>query len=385
MANTWFVDRDGQERGPFTGQQLKAMATKGEVLPSDLVRRDDAKDWRLASSVKGLFEPVEVPKQAPPPVQPRQAASRSDPDVPRGETTPFWKHPALIAVSLVFCFPVGLVLVWLQNNWSTNKKLAWSGVTLAVWVPLIVFSQIEAKKTRNEVATAHEKWDAGDKASAVTTYRKSLDRLTLLSDRDRQLVLGRLIDFECEAGNIESAKTLLADAEKKNIEPIINSDAGKRVIAERKAEQARAEAARKEQQAKAEAGKKEQDRRAKMSPEDKLKTASQEDIVPAISLYNLYNGNEVAADKQYGGKTIIVEGTVQSVEKGGALTSTRILLQGRLGAIAVVGNLSSSSARSASLEKVQHGSIVRIQGKCKGKTFIGTVELSDCIFALTIE
>ena len=77
MANTWFVDRGGEERGPFTGQQLKAMATKGDVLPSDLIRRDDLADWRLASSIKGLFEPIASKKETPPPTPARPGSGRS--------------------------------------------------------------------------------------------------------------------------------------------------------------------------------------------------------------------------------------------------------------------------------------------------------------------
>ncbi len=227
----WFVVRGGKETGPYSGTQLKDMAATGKLKPTDQVRRADVETARPASAIKGLFEPVKAPRKPPPDVQPRQAASRSDPDAPSGATTPFWKHPALIAVSLIFCFPVGLVLVWLRNDWPTNKKLAWSGVTLAVWVPLIVFSQIEAKKTRNEVAAAHQQWDAGNKVPAVATYRKHLDRVNLLDKRDGQLLLGRLIDFECEAGNIESAKSLIAEAEKKGVLPTVNHPEAKTILA----------------------------------------------------------------------------------------------------------------------------------------------------------
>lgn len=51
----WFVVRGGREEGPFTGTQLKEMASSGKLKPTDLVRRADVEMSRPASAIKGLF------------------------------------------------------------------------------------------------------------------------------------------------------------------------------------------------------------------------------------------------------------------------------------------------------------------------------------------
>lgn len=79
MASQWYVTRAGRETGPYTGTQLREMATRGELRSGDLVRRDDMSEPRSAGSVKGLFPAAGVgvssgPPQ--PPDQPKQATSK---------------------------------------------------------------------------------------------------------------------------------------------------------------------------------------------------------------------------------------------------------------------------------------------------------------------
>lgn len=54
MSN-WHYARGGEKDGPITMEQLKELATTGQLSPDDLVWREDMKDWRKASTVKGLF------------------------------------------------------------------------------------------------------------------------------------------------------------------------------------------------------------------------------------------------------------------------------------------------------------------------------------------
>ena len=232
MANTWFVDRDGQERGPFTGQQLKAMATKGEVLPSDLVRRDDTTDWRLASSVKGLFEPVEAPKTTtPPPLPAKEPKGNPQPD--RGDNaTSVLVNPVVIAVSVLFCFPVGLFLVWRHPTWGKGPKWAWTGAVGVVFTIMMVVGILGRAADQKTLAEADTLWQSGDKAAAVAKYRPILHRL---QGSERELAYGRCIDFECEAGNTDGAKQLLAEAAKKQVTPSVNNPQAKGLLAEEKA------------------------------------------------------------------------------------------------------------------------------------------------------
>lgn len=68
----WHYSRAGEKLGPITAAQLKELATTNLLAPDDLVWREDMKEWRKASSVKGLFpeRAKQTPTKTPPPVPP---------------------------------------------------------------------------------------------------------------------------------------------------------------------------------------------------------------------------------------------------------------------------------------------------------------------------
>ena len=91
MGGDWFCEIAGREVGPLTSQQLKTMAVKGQILPSDCVRHGAEGNWVPAGQVKGLFgpagpvlsaRPIVLPK--PPPIPPPLAdvAEPSGVDLP---------------------------------------------------------------------------------------------------------------------------------------------------------------------------------------------------------------------------------------------------------------------------------------------------------------
>jgi hypothetical protein len=51
----WHYSKAGERHGPITAARLKVMVTTGQLSPDDLVWREDMKEWRKASTVKGLF------------------------------------------------------------------------------------------------------------------------------------------------------------------------------------------------------------------------------------------------------------------------------------------------------------------------------------------
>jgi hypothetical protein len=65
MATEWFYTKDGEQLGPVSSKQPKQLAASGELLPSDLVWKEGAPDWKPASIIKGLFAEGQT---APPPV-----------------------------------------------------------------------------------------------------------------------------------------------------------------------------------------------------------------------------------------------------------------------------------------------------------------------------
>ncbi len=236
--------------------------------------------------------------------------------------------------------------------------------------------------SRRQLAEADALWDMGDRAAAAGKYRGILDdhRLHLVAAEDRPRLFGRLIDFEYENGRAGAGKALFDLADKEGVTPAVTHADARAVVAAAQAERARVAAAKAAQQRLAEAKKKDEERQAKMTPLDRLKEVPRGDLVHAALLYNEFNGNEVAAAERYKGKTILVVGEVERVEKGGVLTADRIILaRSRGGLPAVYCAVSGGSADE--LAKLRPGDHVRVQGRCDGKAFSGTVEMSGCIFA----
>lgn len=55
MANAvWFVGKEGQQKGPYTEEEVRAMLARGDVAPADLVWKDGMADWRPAGQVPEL-------------------------------------------------------------------------------------------------------------------------------------------------------------------------------------------------------------------------------------------------------------------------------------------------------------------------------------------
>lgn len=208
MAQNWYVIRGSDEQGPLTAQRLKEMAGNGQLRPTDKVRREDMQTPKLAGEVKGLFST---------PTEAAASAASSDPfGVPAAPQTPLWENVALIAASVVFCFPVGLFLVWRHPTWGRPVKWAWTGAVGLIFVGLVAIGLKSRLADRSALAQADAQWQAGDKAGAVSKYRPMLDRL---GRKEMALAYGRCIDFEFETGNGEAAKKLLAEATRKGVVP----------------------------------------------------------------------------------------------------------------------------------------------------------------------
>jgi hypothetical protein len=134
----WFCHIAGREIGPLTSHQLKEMAARGQILPSDRVRQGAMGGWVSASHVRGLF--AETHTTPPPPPPPPTA----DADGAESDATPFGfvdevvnfssqhvadkyalararrkrQHSILVATSLIFAvFGLGVVgILWLSGN-----------------------------------------------------------------------------------------------------------------------------------------------------------------------------------------------------------------------------------------------------------------------------
>jgi len=67
-ANSWYyLGADQQQCGPISGAGLKTLAAKGQLKPTDLVRKEGSETWHRAQKVKGLF--TETARGTPKPRQ----------------------------------------------------------------------------------------------------------------------------------------------------------------------------------------------------------------------------------------------------------------------------------------------------------------------------
>ncbi len=67
MSTPWFVTAGGRQHGPFTAEQLVALARQQRIGPTDLVRKGDG-PWTPAADVPGLFRTAASVADVPPTV-----------------------------------------------------------------------------------------------------------------------------------------------------------------------------------------------------------------------------------------------------------------------------------------------------------------------------
>jgi len=62
MSTQWFYTRDGKAiHGPFSSKALKQLASTGQILPTDRVRKASMERTVRARRVKGLFAAPDAP------------------------------------------------------------------------------------------------------------------------------------------------------------------------------------------------------------------------------------------------------------------------------------------------------------------------------------
>ena len=64
MAAEWHYSKNGQRHGPVSASDLKALAKSGDLLPTDLIRKEGLTEWKPAKNLKGLF-PAAVISESP--------------------------------------------------------------------------------------------------------------------------------------------------------------------------------------------------------------------------------------------------------------------------------------------------------------------------------
>ena len=138
--------------------------------------------------------------------------------------TGFLENKVVIAMSMLFCFPIGLIFVWRHSLWTKTTKWVWTGAFVAFFI--IGMNQLaeQRKSDQNSLAEADAQWQAGEKAAAVAKYRPILHRLL---QNEKPLAYGRVIDYEVEGGNARGARKLLEEAIGRGVSPSVNNHEAK--------------------------------------------------------------------------------------------------------------------------------------------------------------
>jgi hypothetical protein len=79
LSADWHYTQNGQQHGPVSAAELKTLVQTGKLTPTDMVWKAGMAEWKVASSIKGLFPipgPVPVPASD---VQPPTPASSPAP------------------------------------------------------------------------------------------------------------------------------------------------------------------------------------------------------------------------------------------------------------------------------------------------------------------
>lgn len=122
------------------------------------------------------------------------------------------------------------------------------------------------QQDKQRLAEANQQWEAGQKADAVAAYKAFIDRgsKNFPSDADRPVIYRRVIEYELEKGNTDTAKAWAEKALDNKVEVTSDSKVVNEFVAKVRADRERREAealaaeAKRKQEVEAEEAKKEQ-------------------------------------------------------------------------------------------------------------------------------
>lgn len=205
MASAWFYSRDGKQFGPVSAQELRELALRHVIQPSDLVWKEGLKTWKPASKVAGLFDGVSPRPATPPPLPPseRPAESLSDliaapllaqakmvkgiagmvkdavgPQDVDGDREVGTKEkvlsPIAVGLAILFFFPLGFYLLWKHPILSHDKR--WWRVGY-VWAGLIFLSALAGEKGSHETTKEKGSDAAVAQRSTEETLKKDENKL----------------------------------------------------------------------------------------------------------------------------------------------------------------------------------------------------------------
>ena len=151
-------------------------------------------------------------------------------------TEPFMERPGVLLLLFLFCFPVGLFIVF-QANWKTTRKIKWIGGFIAYIfifsIPLFItlwsmhLDNVKEDSLKNSLREADQQWETGDRFDVVNTYKSLLKEeepgiygYEWLNETERARLYRRIIEHEVEYGDISIARDWIREAKSEGIEEL---------------------------------------------------------------------------------------------------------------------------------------------------------------------
>jgi hypothetical protein len=136
----YYAKTNGEEHGPYSGEQLLEMVKQGQLKPTDEIRRTQSANWHIAAHSKRLFPDAAVPPSG---VKPPNLPSEQNPFAeanPFAETNPFTEANPFVATNPFTAEREGLSFA--GNSGFRRKLLAAAGVLFVLCVGYFAFSGV---------------------------------------------------------------------------------------------------------------------------------------------------------------------------------------------------------------------------------------------------
>jgi len=153
------------------------------------------------------------------------------------------QNPLVIGLSLLFCWPAGLVLVGIHPRVTRKTKRIVFGCLAALIVIAIIFGGLVSSIAHKQVLQANALWETGKHEEAVAIYERLVAGKNggILPDSMKPTVYGRLIDHEASSGNVAGATKWIEQAARFKIAPDVLSQEAQRILSSREEERRRRE------------------------------------------------------------------------------------------------------------------------------------------------
>jgi hypothetical protein len=137
---SYYINRSGQEYGPYTLADLQRYVASGNILPTDVVRGEGITGWVPVSQVIGnVPAPAPAPTPATTPAQVGMAPAMAYPDPP----SLHWGIALLLGI--VTCGIFGWVWAFVEASWAkkvdpASKAAVYWGIAVALFAVSIVLN-----------------------------------------------------------------------------------------------------------------------------------------------------------------------------------------------------------------------------------------------------